>query len=67
MESNVFATAWEILHTALEWFFPPSLLAEPIVGLCINLLEFGFGCWFLGILIVKPLYMFITWLFSQMG
>lgn len=48
-------TFFEWLENCLAWFFPASLLADPLCALIIKGLEFIFGLWLLYILIWKPI------------
>ena len=65
MTFNPFHSAWDIIQQALTWFFPETLLAEPLIQLLMQGTFFVFGMWFLGALLFKPCYMFLKWLFKQ--
>lgn len=57
--------AWQWLDAVLAWFFPATLLADPLVVLLVHAVEFVFGFWFLGLILFRPIYLFLRW-FAQL-
>ena len=54
--------AFTWIQEVLKWFFPPELLADPLVALLNNAAIYIFGWWFLGMLVFKPIVWFLRWL-----
>lgn len=55
-------SAWAWFQSVIEWFFPASLLADPLVALIIKGCQFVVGWWFLYVLFLQPIFWFFGWL-----